>query len=117
MGRKIVGGIVGVVVAVAVVIAARLLGHLIFPASGPEFGYQATEVLSWFLGALAGMFVALWMTGGSRRAAVIVAGVMLAVITLSLFQVNYPAWMVGCGLLLPVLAAFLATRIIPFERG
>ncbi|MCA8902798.1 MAG: hypothetical protein KDA53_16280 [Hyphomonas sp.] len=125
MRRKIAGGIAGVFIAIGVLVVARILGHIVFPGYSDgsvglhqqPFTYQAVEVAAWFLGALCGIFASLWLTGGSRRAAVIVAGVMLGVVTLILFNQASPAWMVATGLSLPVIAGFLATRIIPFEHG
>lgn len=125
MKRKIAGGVAGVFIAIGVLVAVRILGHLVFPGYSGEttglhqqpFTYQAVEVVAWFLGALSGIFAGLLFSGGSRRAAVIVAGVMLAVVTLILFNETSPAWMVATGLSLPVIAGFLATRIIPFDRS
>ncbi|MEZ5953492.1 MAG: hypothetical protein R3C13_04210 [Hyphomonas sp.] len=124
MDRKISSGLLGLVTAVIVLIAARYLGHLVVPGEAAShadgqgsvsFAYQLVEVLAWFLGVQAGIWSALLLSNGSRRATVIVAGGVLAIITLILFSVPHPAWMVAIGLLLPVLSVYVATRVIPFE--
>ena len=133
MTRKIVGAVVGIVLAILVIAIVQTVGRILFPEPQlPEhpspqqlkdameavpFGANFMKVLSWFLGALAGVWAALLISNGARRSAVIVAGGMLALTTMVLFSASHPAWMVAGGLLLPIAAAYLATRIVPFAKA
>jgi len=131
--RKIIGAVVGIFLAVLVVAAVRTVGAFLFPS--PEFpanptpeewneamlavplGAKFMVVLSWFLGALIGVWVSLLISKGARRSALSVAGVMLLLTTTVLLSATYPAWMVAAGLFLPIAATFLASRIVPFARA
>lgn len=133
MTRKIAGAVVGVIVAMLVIAIVRMVGDILFPYPAlpenpsPEQLHQVVEVmplgakfmtvLSWFLGALAGVWVALLISNGARRSAVIVAACILVLITMVLLSAAHPSWMVAGGLLLPILATYLATRIVPFAEA
>lgn len=133
MTRKIVGAVVGILLAMLVVAAVQMVGRYLFPAPeipenpSPEqlraaivaapIGAKITVVMSWFIGALAGVWAALRISGGARRSALVVAGGMLALTVAVLLSANHPAWMVAGGLTLPIVATFLATRIVPFARA
>ena len=133
MTRKIIGAVVGIVLAMLVVAAVQTVGHFLFPS--PEFpanptpeewneamlavplGAKFMVVLSWFLGALIGVWVSLWISKGARRSALIVAAGMLLLTTMVLLSATHPAWMVAAGLFLPIAGTFLASRIVPFARA
>lgn len=132
MKRKIVGAVVGILLAMLVVAAVQMVGRFLFPepelpenpspaqlreaiASIP-FGAKFSVVLSWFLGALVGVWAALRISHGSRRAALIVAAAMLALTIAVLISMSHPTWMVVGGLILPIVATYLATRIVPFAE-
>ncbi|MEZ5997167.1 MAG: hypothetical protein R3B98_00540 [Hyphomonas sp.] len=124
MDRKISAGILGWIVAVAMLMTARHFGHIWIPGAGAEpadsvaatpFLYRLVEACAWYIGTQSGVWMALVLSGGSRRATIIVAGGMLAIITMILLSTHYPAWMVAIGLLSPVLSVYLATRLKPFE--
>lgn len=133
MTRKILGAVVGIILAMLVIAIVQMVGRILFPEPQlPErpspqqlreameavpFGANFMKVLSWFLGALAGVWAALVISNGARRSAVIVAGGMLALTTMVLLSASYPAWMVAGGLFLPIVAAYLATRIVPFAEA
>ncbi|HPF24901.1 MAG: hypothetical protein R3C08_12585 [Hyphomonas sp.] len=133
MTRKIVGAVVGILLAMLVVAAVQMVGRYLFPAPeipenpSPEqlraaivaapIGAKITVVMSWFIGALTGVWAALRISGGARRSALVVAGGMLALTVAVLLSANHPAWMVAGGLTLPIVATFLATRIVPFARA
>ena len=133
MTRKITGAVVGIVLAMLVVAFVQMVGHFLFPE--PELpanpspqqlneaiattpvGAKAMVVLSWFLGALFGIWAALRISNGARRSALVVAGAVLLLTIAVLLSVSHPTWMVAGGLLLPILATFLATRIVPFAEA
>ena len=133
MTRKIVGAVVGVFLAMFVVAIVQMAGDYLFPVPEiPEnpspqqlqefmeavpFGAKLMDVLSWFLGALAGVWAALRISKGARRSALIVAGAVLLLTVWVLLSVSHPAWMVAGGLLLPIAATYLATRIEPFAEA
>ena len=133
MTRKIIGAVVGIVLAMVVVAAVQTVGHFLFPSPEfpanptPEewneamlavpFGAKFMVVLSWFLGALIGVWASLWISKGARRSALIVAGGMLLLTTMVLLSATHPSWMMAAGLFLPVAATFLASRIVPFAEA
>jgi len=133
MTRKIVGAVAGIVLAMLVVAIVQMVGHKLFPEPGiPEnpspaqlreavlaapFGAKAMVVLSWFLGALIGVWAALRISNGARRSALVVAGAVLLLTIAVLLSVSHPTWMVAGGLFVPILATFLATRIEPFAEA
>lgn len=133
MTRKIVGAVIGIVLAILVVAIIQMVGHSLFPEPeipanpSPEqlreaiesasMGSKLTVVMSWFIGALVGVWAALRISNGARRSALIVAACMLALTTMVLLSATHPAWMVALGLLVPVVATFLATRIVPFAEA
>ena len=133
MTRKLIGAVVGIVLAMLVVAIVQMVGHVLFPAPeipenpSPEqlreavkaapIGAKAMVVLSWFLGALVGVWAALKISNGARRSALVVAGAVLLLTIAVLLSVAHPTWMVAGGLLLPILATFLATRIEPFAEA
>lgn len=135
MTRKIVGAVVGIFLAMLVVAIVQMVGHILFPEPqlppnpSPEqlreaveatpLGAKFTVVLSWFVGALVGVWAALLISNGARRSAVmVVAGMLVLTVTFFLLSAAaHPAWMVAGGLILPIVAAYLATRIVPFAEA
>ncbi len=129
MIRKILAGIAGILLAVCVVAGVQYAGQQVFPVptglslaspdsmSAIPFGAKLSVVIAWFLGAFAGIWLALVISRGSRRAVIIVGAAMLFVTVLTLFSFPHPAWMVAAGLVVPIIAGFLATLIVPFEEG
>ncbi|KCZ91424.1 hypothetical protein [Hyphomonas jannaschiana] len=133
MTRKLVGAVVGIVLAMLVVALVQTVGHYLFPepelpanpspqqlrdaVAAAPVGAKAMVVLSWFLGALVGVWAALRISNGARRSALVVAGAVLLLTIAVLLSVTHPTWMVALGLLVPVLATFLATRIVPFAEA
>nr|WP_321442395.1 hypothetical protein [uncultured Hyphomonas sp.] len=133
MTRKLTGAVVGIVLAMLVVALVQTVGHYLFPepelpanpspqqlrdaVAAAPVGAKAMVVLSWFLGALVGVWAALRISNGARRSALVVAGAVLLLTIAVLLSVTHPTWMVALGLLVPVLATFLATRIVPFAEA
>ena len=109
------------------------MGHFLFPepelpanpspqqlrdaVAAAPVGAKAMVVLSWFLGALVGVWAALRISNGARRSALVVAGAVLLLTIAVLLSVTHPTWMVAGGLLVPIIATFLATRIVPFAEA
>ena len=126
MLRKILGVLAGILIAGVTVGIVEGIGHQIYPPPADidlknaedmkqlmsviPFGAKLSVVIAWFLGAFVGAFVALkitnWAPAGWIVAAFIIAG---GIYTMTLFP--HPVWMMACGVLLPLVAAFLASRI------
>lgn len=133
MTRKIAGAVIGVVLAMVVVAIIQMVGDYLFPEpelpanpspaqlreaiESTPIGSKLTVVASWFIGALVGVWAALRISNGARRSALIVAAGMLGLTTMVLLSASHPAWMVAGGLLLPVVATYLASRIVPFAEA
>ena len=133
MTSKLPGAVVGIVLAMLVVALVQTVGHYLFPepelpanpspqqlrdaVAAAPVGAKAMVVLSWFLGALVGVWAALRISNGARRSALVVAGAVLLLTIAVLLSVTHPTWMVALGLLVPVVATFLATRIVPFAEA
>ena len=121
----IVGGLVAVAVTMMLV---SLIGSSLVPAPPAvntssidsikaTYAGLGTEtwllmLVSWFLGALAGAVVAKKIAGRSW-AAWTMAGLILAYLLLTVLMLPMPGWMQVAALAAPLLAAFLANRLIP----
>lgn len=126
--RKMLGVIVGVVVAMATITMVEMIGHLIFPPppgtdmrDPAQVAQVVTSIplpakiwvtLAWFLGsltgALAGVAVARWAAAAWIVAAVVIAGAIW-----SYTMIPHPLWMQAAGVLLPLLAGWIALRLRP----
>ena len=129
MGRTILGIVAGVVAMWVVTMALEFLGHTLFPPPAgldPRDPAQLAEliprmpvgalamlVVAWVCGAFAGGFAAAKVARQHpRAAAVIVALVVMAGVGGMVYLVpEHPAWVSTLGLLLPIPAALLASRI------
>ena len=124
--RIVAGIVVGAVVAILCIAGIELVGHLAFP---PPPGIDLTDpaqvarimenvpkaalafvAAAWFIGALAGAWVANLV---ARRALAgwIVIALVLAAGIYTMTTIPHPAWMWACGILLPLLAGWLAQRL------
>lgn len=128
MMRRALGVVVGVVVAMLTITLVEMIGHLLFPpppGADMRDSAQVAQVvasislpakiwvtLAWFLGSLAGAFaglaVARWDAVAWIVAAVVIAGAIW-----SYTMIPHPLWMQAAGVLLPLLAAWLALRLQP----
>ena len=125
--RGILGVLAGMVAAIAVVFVVEGAGHALFP---PPAGLDITDpvdqerlvawmpasvkaivVLGWFLGSFAGATTAMKI---SRRALPgwIVAAAMVALSVATTLMFPHPAWMIGAAAILPLVAAWLAARLV-----
>ena len=123
--RIALGVIAGTVVAFLCVFAVEMVGHGLYPPpagldiNNPEDQARLMEAMpvaakamvlaGWFLGALAGAWVA------NRIARRSVAGWAVALLVVAagiatMVMIPHPGWMWAGGILLPLLAAWIADR-------
>lgn len=127
MWRKLLGIVIGVAVSMIGIILVEMLGQFAFPpppgvdlrdpaaiaaaADRIPLATQLSVVTAWFVGtlagAMAGVAIARW-----RLVVWIVAGGVIAGAIASYTMIPHPLWMQAAGILLPLVAAWLATRAI-----
>ncbi len=124
--RVVLGVLAGVVVAMLCIFAIEFLGHMVFPPppdldlSDPEAaariiaglpaGAFAFVLAAWFLGALAGAWAAN-MVGHATVGGWVVALVVICGGVYTMLMIPHPIWMWAAGVLLPLLAAWIAQRL------
>lgn len=128
MLRTVMAVVAGMVALVLVVALVEMLGHVVYPPppnvdmTDPDqlnamigqlpTGALVSVVMAWALGSLAGGFVAHRVANRHRlMAALIVGGIMLALVIANLLMIPHPAWMTVAGLALPLPLAWLGARI------
>ena len=123
--RIVLGIVAGLVVAVGCVFVIELIGHSVFPPppgtdlSNPADVARLMSVIptaalafviaGWFIGSLAGAWVAIAI---AKRA---LAGWVVALLVVcggvwSMIVIPHPAWMWAVGIALPLVAGWLAQR-------
>ena len=118
--------VAGVIAGGAVVFVTEAIGHSLFPPpadidlSNPDdvkrlmaslpAGAFAMVLLGWFLGSLAGAYVA-HAIAKKPVAAWAVAGIFILFTITNFFMIPHPMWMIAAGLLIPVVSAWLALRM------
>lgn len=124
--RKLLAIIAGVVVGGIVVALSEAAGHSIYPPPAdinlkdPADLQRLMEVmpvqakilvvLAWFLGAFAGAWTAIRISGMSQTGWIV--GLVFAVLSImTVMSIPHPIWMTACAILLPFAAAWLAIRI------
>jgi len=126
--RGVLGILAGIVAVAATMMLVSLIGSQLVPevpavnANSIEsikatYAALGTEtwllmLLSWFLGALAGAAAAKKIAGRSW-AAWTVAGLILAYLLLTVLMLPMPLWMQVAALAAPLVAGFIANRLIP----
>lgn len=122
MLRILLGIVGGIIVAGVVTLVIEAIGHSAFPVASDlamsDPGYLAAVplaaklivILAWFLASLAGGYVANRIAK-TNWACWIVAGFMIAGAAYSFTQFVHPAWMIAGGIVLPLLAGWIASRI------
>ena len=126
MVRKILGTLAGVVIAMLVVMLMDGLGHTLFPESAAKsmamadiaaalaaapFAALAIQASGWFLAPLIGGVVAVKLSRWSPSG-LIVAGLILAACAYNGFTIpGVPLWMQIAGIVLPLLAGFIVSRV------
>lgn len=126
---RIVGSIIaGAIAAFAAVWLVELVGHLVFPLPGeldprhpeamPSYPLVAKliVVLAWFLGPLAGAWVARGF-GGPRWAVWLVAVLVACGSIFNIIMVPYPAWMQIAAVVAPLLGGLIAAHGLVWPRG
>ena len=132
MVRTLVGIVVGVVCAAAIVAVVESLGHMIFPPPAgvdmkdPQalktimhqipFGAKAAVLVAWGLGVFGGGLVAKVISKGAPNAVWAVAAVMLVFSGITLVMIPHPVWMIVGAVVVTVIGALAADRVIKFER-
>ena len=124
--RQVLGAVLGIAVAVGVVFLVELIGHAALPV--PTDYDPMTEdgaarylreapiaaklalVFAWFVGALAGGWIAV-RVGGRAWLAWIVAGVIAAGGIANIMMIPHPLWMQVAAVAAPLLAGWIASRI------
>ena len=121
MVRALAGLAAGLAVAIFTVMAVEALGNQLYP---PPAGYDMTQasaetlpfetliwpVIGWFLGALAGGWVALRVSG-ERWTGWVIAACVLAATGLNFALITHPLWMIAAGIIAPLLGGWIAQRL------
>lgn len=126
MLKRIAGPIVGIIVCGLVIYAIEELTDRLFPgaraaaiagdlASVPT-GALVTVVAAWTVGALVGGVVATRIAE-RRWAAWIVAAFVVISVAVNATVIPHPAWMLMVGIILPLLAGWIASRTGPPTRA
>lgn len=118
MIRIILATVLGIIVAILIVVCFEMVGHALWPAT-LDAGNPATlpiplllsVVVGWFLGVLGGGFVA-GKIAHRRMAISIVGAVILAATLYNFWAIPHPLWMMISGVVVPILAAVLAMRLV-----
>jgi hypothetical protein len=123
----VLGVVAGIVTAIVCVIAIEAVCHMLFPPppginlEDPADLARLMDVMptaalaivaaGWFVGSLAGAAVA---NAAARQSnpGWIVALVMIAGAVWTMVTIPHPLWMWAAGLLLPLVAAWLAQRMV-----
>jgi len=124
--KTVLGVVAGIVVAFLCVGGIEAIGHLIFPPppdtdlTDPAQVARIMELappaaiafvaLAWFVGALAGAFVA-DKIAGRALAGWVVALLVLAGGVATMMMIPHPMWMWAIGIALPLIAGWLAQRL------
>lgn len=129
MLRTILAVFAGLAIAVVTMLALEYLGMSLFPpppgtrldneadlaalmASAPT-GKLAWVLLGWTLAAFVGGWVAARLSTRHRAGAAITVGVLIvAGVILNVSTLPHPLWMAVAGVLLPIPAAWLASRLV-----
>lgn len=128
MLRTILAVFAGLIVAVVTMLALEYVGMSLFPpppgtrldneadlaalmASAPT-GKLAWVLMGWTLAAFVGGWIAARLSKQHRPAAAITVGVLIvAGVILNVSMLPHPLWMTIAGVLLPIPAAWLASRL------
>lgn len=123
--RRTIGAVAGgIAVALLVIMVVEAIGNALYPPP-PGLDLQDADaisripfrtlifpVIAWFLGALAGGTVAVWVSQLGWTAWPVAAAVLVGTIV-QFALMAHPLWMIIAGLVAPVIAALLAQRIAP----
>ena len=130
MLRKLFGGLAGIIAAFAVITLVQMIGHQVIPPpsgmnpADPDSIREAMAslpigaflfvLLSYFLGAFTGSFVATWLGGVRvRTSAIVVGGLVFAATVANLVMIPHPIWFSVVALAGIPVAAFFGARLAP----
>ena len=130
MLRKLFGGLAGIIAAFAVITLVQMIGHQVIPPpsgmnpADPDSIREAMAslpigaflfvLLSYFLGAFTGSFVATWLGGVRvRSSATVVGGLVFAATVANLVMIPHPIWFSVVALAGIPVAAFFGARLAP----
>ena len=125
MIQRLGGLAAGLAVALVTIVLVEFVGNQMFP---PPRGYDMSAgsalalpvatliwpVIGWFLGALAGAWVALRVSG-EQWTGWAIAALVLAATMLNFVLVTHPLWMMIAGVLAPLLGGLLG-QLLPRGR-
>ena len=125
MIRALAGLAAGLAVAIMTVMATEGIGNQLYP---PPAGYDMTSgsaetlpfetlvwpVIGWFLGAAAGAWVAVRVSG-LRWPGWAIAACVLAATILNLALITHPIWVIVAGVIAPLLGGWLG-QLLPHGR-
>ena len=125
--RTFLGILAGIIIGFAAAALMGIAGQLLFPSNlrverytaqaatelFPQMplGAQLFSILSWTVASLVGAALAKKISGGPASAWT-VAGFFTLYVALTLLVLPMPGWMQGVALIGPVLAGFVANRLI-----
>jgi hypothetical protein len=121
MVKKLGGLVAGLAVAVVTIMLMEALGHRLFPPPGGPDVYAtaagasppatlAMVVLAWFLGTLAGSWLAVRISRAHWTGWAIAGAILLAAVY-TFTTVSHPAWAMIAGILAPLVGAWLGIRL------
>ena len=130
MLRKLFGGLAGIIAAFVVITLVQMIGHQVIPPpsgmnpADPDSIREAMAslpigaflfvLLSYFLGAFTGSFVATWLGGVRvRTSAIVVGGLVFAATVANLVMIPHPIWFSVVALAGIPVAAFFGARLAP----
>ena len=130
MLRKFFGGLAGIIAAFAVITLVQMIGHQVIPPpsgmnpADPDSIREAMAslpigaflfvLLSYFLGAFTGSFVATWLGGVRvRSSATVVGGLVFAATVANLVMIPHPIWFSVVALAGIPVAAFFGAKLAP----
>lgn len=125
--RAILGIVAGLIALAVTMMVVSLIGAQFVP-SPPAMNTSSVESIkqtyaslgtdtwalmlaTWFLGALAGAWIAKTIVGRSW-AAWTMAGIILVYLLITVLMLPMPGWMQVAALLAPILAGFIANRLV-----
>ena len=128
MLRRLLGVIAGIVAGAIIVPLFEGLGHALWPPPAgtdlrdPEqlkallpslpIGALIAVVVAWAMGSFGGGWMAATIARDGRMA-LVVGFILLCMGVLTMVQIPHPLWMWVMGLLLPLPAAWLGSRLVP----
>lgn len=132
MLRKILGTIAGIVVAFLLILLIERIGHVFYPlppgidmsnaeSVGRALGTvplaaKLIVVAAWFLGALAGAFVA-GLLSRAYWSGWVVAGLVVLGGMVTIVMIPHPVWMQIAAVVAPLLGGLIAHHVGPARRG